>query len=59
MSKNISPENSQQQQPIIVNINNPVVRDDADIAKLARTIKNIDRAGLTDNKYGKSKYRMA
>jgi len=50
---------SEGNQTVIVNINNPVIKDDYDLAKVARTLENVVRANLTNNKYGKSKYRMA
>jgi len=44
---------------IVVNINNPQIASDYDVAKVAKTLENVVRASLTDKKYGKSKYRMA
>jgi len=43
---------------ITVNINNPIVKDDYDVAKLARAFENVLRANLQDKRTGKNKYRM-
>jgi len=57
-SKNaIGDETSQNN--VTIHINNPIIKDDYDLAKVARTLENVVRANLTNNKYGKSKYRMA
>jgi hypothetical protein len=44
---------------IVVNINNPQIASDYDVAKVAKTLENVVRASLTDKNTGKSKYRMA
>ena len=44
---------------VVVNINNPYIANDYDVAKMARTLENIMRANITDKKFGKSKHRMA
>lgn len=58
MSKNVSPE-SIQQNTVTININNPQISNDYDLAKVARTLENVTRASLMNKKTGKSKYRIA
>jgi TP901 family phage tail tape measure protein len=43
---------------IVVNINNPQISNDYDVAKMARTLENTMRANMIDKRTGKSKYRM-
>jgi hypothetical protein len=57
LSKNASTNGGNQ--TISININNPQISNDYDLSKVARTLENVVRANLINNKYGKSKYRMA
>ena len=57
-SKNaIGDETSQNN--VTIHINNPIIKDDYDLAKVARTLENVERASFTNKQTGRNKYRMA
>jgi len=43
---------------ITIQINNPIVRNENDIIKIAKAVENVSRANLIDKRTGKNKYRM-